>query len=66
MRDFRETEGAIEDMYATIQKKKKPAIEVDMVDNDLYGSTEDWGVIYENSEFKPYLDSKTGKTELTF
>lgn len=34
----------MEDMYAPIQKKKKPAIEVDMVDNDLYGSTDDWGV----------------------
>ena len=46
MRDFRETEGAIEDMYATIQKKKKPAIEVDMVDNDLYGSTDNWVVLW--------------------
>ena len=39
---FREQEGSLEDMYAPIQKKKKPAIEVDMVDNDLYGSTDDW------------------------
>ena len=39
---FRERECPLEDMYAPIQKKKKPAIEVDMLDNDLYGSTDDW------------------------
>ena len=38
---FREQSGSIEDMYAPIQKKKKPSIEVDMVDNNLYGSTDD-------------------------
>ena len=38
---FRELSGPIEDMYAPIQKKKKPSIEVDMVDNNLYGSNED-------------------------
>ena len=38
---FREQSGPIEDMYAPIQKKKKPSIEVNMVDNDLYGSTDD-------------------------
>ena len=38
---FREREGLLEDMYAPIQKKKKPAIEVDMVNSDLYGSTDD-------------------------
>ena len=38
---FREQSGPIEDMYAPIQKKKKPSIEVNMVDNNLYGSTDD-------------------------
>ena len=56
----------MEDMYAPIQKKKKPAIEVDMVDNDLYGSTDNWGVFYENCELKSYPGSEISKTELTF
>ena len=38
---FREKEEAIEDMYAPIQKQKRQDIKVDLVDNDLYGSTDD-------------------------
>ena len=38
--DSRDKDGSIEDTYQPIQKKKKPAIEVNMVDNDIFGSTD--------------------------
>ena len=45
-------------MYAPIQKHKKQEIKVDLVDNDLYGSTDDQKGL--NSDLTLYQFGATG------